>query len=94
MLEGAGARVRRTHLMHLNRGYVHDGGAYRLKRLFTSEDLTRGARALQKDVRKTLARMRSTLGAEEPPPLTVGPHCETPYTCPFYDHCHDGLPPV
>jgi predicted RecB family nuclease len=92
-LEGAGVGVRRAYLVHLNRGYVHHGGEYRLEQLFASEDLTVEARALRNDVRKMAARMRSALDAEEPPPLKVGAHCETPYTCPFYDHCHDGLPP-
>jgi hypothetical protein len=36
--------------------------------------------------------MRGMLWLDEPPAIDVGPHCETPYTCPFFDHCHDGLP--
>jgi hypothetical protein len=92
VLEGAGIRVSRTCLMHLNRDYVYQGGAYDLDRLFTCADLTERVRALQPEVAAALGAMRLPLWADVPPSITTGPQCTTPYVCGFYDHCHDDEP--
>lgn len=92
VLEGAGIRVDRTWLMHLNRNYVYQGGAYDLEQLFTLADLTEQVRALQPDVAAALGAMRPPLWADVPPPITTGPQCTAPYVCPFYDHCHGDEP--
>ncbi|MET0167498.1 MAG: hypothetical protein ABW318_21180 [Vicinamibacterales bacterium] len=36
--------------------------------------------------------MRAAPASGEVPPAVVGPHCDEPYSCPFYEHCHEGLP--
>jgi hypothetical protein len=92
VLEGAGIPVRWTRLMHLNRDYVYRGGNYDLKRLFTFTNLTRRVRARRRDVVAALKAMRKALGGERPPSIAIGPHCNAPYVCPFYDHCHDDQP--
>jgi hypothetical protein len=91
-LEAAGVRVRRAYLMHLDRSYVYQGGDHDLERLFGLNDLTESALSRQSDVRKALARMRAPLGFLDAPSIAVGPQCEEPRECPFYDHCHAGLP--
>ncbi len=92
VLEGAGVSIGRAGLMHLNRDYVYRGGAYELDQLFACADLTDRIRALQKDVAAALFAMRQPLWAEAPPPIATGPHCTSPYVCPFYDHCHGDGP--
>jgi hypothetical protein len=92
VLESAGVSIRRTELMHLDRHYVYPGGAYDLTRLFARVDITEGARALRADVLRSLDRMRAMLWSLESPAIEVGAHCEIPHTCPFFEHCHDGLP--
>jgi Domain of unknown function(DUF2779) len=92
VLERAGVGVRRAYLMHLNREYLYLGGQQDLEHLFVLQDLTGRVRALQGDVQRELERMRASLRGDTPPPVAVGPHCEEPYTCSFYEHCHDGLP--
>jgi hypothetical protein len=92
VLEGAGVRVRRAFLMHLDRSYVYPGGDYDLRRLFACAELTDAARGRQREVRGKLDAMRAMLWNEAPPAIGVGPHCERPHTCPFFDRCHDGLP--
>jgi hypothetical protein len=91
-LESAGVRVRRAYLMHLDRSYVYQGGDHDLERLFALEDLTESVRSRQSNVHQALAKMRGPLGFLDAPSIAVGPHCEEPRECPFYDHCHDGLP--
>jgi len=92
VLEGAGVRVRRAFLMHLDRSYVYPGGDYDLGRLFACADLTEAARDRQREVPGNLDAMRAILWGDEAPAIEVGPHCERPHTCPFFDRCHDGFP--
>ncbi len=92
VLRSAGVPIRWARLMHLNRDYVHPGGDYDLKRLFTFTNLTRLVHKRRRDVVAAVKEMRRTLAAKSPPPISVGPQCSAPYTCPFYDHCHDDEP--
>jgi hypothetical protein len=92
VLEGAGVQVGHAYLMHLNRDYVYGGGDYDLGELFACADLTEQVRALQPDVVTALSAMRQPLRAEDPPPIPTGPHCTSPYTCEFYNHCHTDRP--
>ena len=92
VIEGYGVRVRHAGLLHLDRSYVYPGGEYDLERLFARTDLTDAVRGRRSEVLSALDSMRGMLWLDEPPAIDVGPHCETPYTCPFFDHCHDGLP--
>jgi predicted RecB family nuclease len=92
VLEGAGVSVGRASLMHLNRDYVYQGGAYDLEQLFTCADLTEWIRALQSDVTGQLSAMREPLWADVPPAIATGPQCASPYVCSFYDYCHGDEP--
>jgi hypothetical protein len=92
VLDGAGVRIRNAELMHLDRSYVFPGGSYDLTLLFARRDTTAVARELRDLALRHLARVRVALWGAEPPNIRVGSHCDTPYTCPFFDHCHEGLP--
>ncbi len=92
VLEGAGLPVRWARLMHLNRDYVYPGGGYDLKQLFTFTNLTRRARKRRSDTVSALKAIRRALAGKSPPPISTGPHCYTPYACPFHEHCHRGAP--
>ena len=41
VLEGAGIRVGRAYLMHINTGYIYQGGQYDLEQLFSLQDCRR-----------------------------------------------------
>ena len=89
VVEGAGTPVDRAYVMHLNKAYVHQGGDYDLERLFTLEDVTSRARAfIEQRVPGDLSRMWAALQESSPPDIGIGPHCEKPYRCSFYGHCH------
>lgn len=92
VLDRAGVSVRRACLMHLNRAYVYAGGEQDLEQLFVLQDVTERVRDLQAHVREQLERMRACLHGDTVPQVAVGRHCEEPYTCRFYEHCHEGLP--
>lgn len=92
VLRGAGVPIRWARLMQLNRDYVYPGGVYDLKRLFRFRNLTHLVRKRRLDVVAAIKAMRKMLGAKCSPAISVGPQCTTPYTCPFYDHCHGDEP--
>lgn len=92
VLEGAGLPVRWARLMHLNRDYLYPGGDYDLKKLFTFTNLTSSARKRRSDIVSALIAMRRALAGKIPPFISTGPHCSTPYACPFHEHCHQAEP--
>jgi len=88
VLRGAGLDIRKVFLLHLNTGYVYQGGDYNLEELFTLEDLTEIAEGWQEDVFQGLSEMRKCLSAEEVPDIPIGDQCSSPHPCPFYGHCN------
>ncbi|MRR11113.1 DUF2779 domain-containing protein, partial [bacterium] len=91
VIEGCGLPVRRSGIVHLNTGYIYEGGEYDLARLFTIEDVTADVRAYLPGVPSQLARFREMLEGPEPE-VAIGAHCRSPYTCSYSGYCHAFLP--
>jgi hypothetical protein len=87
VIEKAGLQVARVELMHLNRGHWHpDQGP-----LFTRADITHDVAALRDGIAdEAHAQMRMLEGAL--PDVEPGPHCTSPYECPFLSRCNAPLP--
>jgi len=93
VLEAAGVKVRRAYLMHLNNGYVYQGGDYDLAALFRLQDVTPTARAfIGESLPDYLEEFKSVLSGSETPDVKIGPHCTSPYQCPYYAYCRHGTP--
>ncbi len=93
VVEGAGIKVRRAILLHIDRDYVYEGGPLDVGRLFHLEDVTAGAREfIQSAAPSAIAGMRQALEQDEPPPIDIGRHCTRPYRCAFYEYCREGAP--
>ena len=91
--EGAGVKVGRAFLLHIDNDYVYEGGQYDLSRLFHLEDVTEGARDFVKSsAPAALADMRQALEQDSAPLIEIGRHCKKPYQCAFYGHCREGVP--
>jgi hypothetical protein len=88
----SGVPLRRACLLHMNSRYVWNGGPYDLDALFALLDVSDSAHAVTPTILERVDGMREALRSTEPPVIPVGPHCERPYRCPFYGHCHDGGP--
>jgi hypothetical protein len=91
VLEGAGLKIRRANLMHLDNTYVYQGGDYDLTRLFAAEDSTAEVCNWLADLPVLVEEMLSILAAPEPQ-RRIGKQCDNPYTCGFHGYCHDSLP--
>ncbi len=83
----AGLKVKRAEVMHLNRACRHPD----LSNLFVRENVTSLARPALRDVPTRIASLASALAGPLPDALT-GPHCKSPYACPFVERCRPPLP--
>lgn len=92
VLEGSRIKIRRACLCHINNEYVYQGGEYVLEELFAIDDITEEVRQLQQQVLQELQDMRRSLQEREVPDIKPGKQCTSPYTCPFYGHCHSDEP--
>ena len=89
VVEGSGIPVRAAYVMHLDRRYTRGRSRIDLERMFSIEDVTGQARAFVADsIPGDLALMWDSLKRDSAPDIEVGAHCERPYRCPFFGHCH------
>ena len=87
VVERAGLPVVRVELMHLNRAHRHpDQGP-----LFTRADISAEVAALRDGITDEATAQLQML--EGPlPEVDPGPHCTSPYDCPFLARCNAPLP--
>ena len=88
---GAGYKIKRCFLMHLNREYLRQG-ELDLQALFHLEDLSLMVKDCQKEVQNTLQELGSSLSKDRMPKISVSPHCHSPYTCRYYEYCWKDIP--
>ena len=72
-----------VRLVHLNNSYEWRGGEYDLEQLFTDEDVTGPATALQESVPVDIPRLLRMLGSDEAPTVPESTSCSKPYGCPY-----------
>ena len=93
VIEQAALAIRRVHIIHINNQFVYQGGAYDIESLLTIEDVTEQAREFATEhLPQSLYGMREMLQSPSEPDVPIGPHCTSPYPCPFFDHCREALP--
>jgi hypothetical protein len=87
IVEGAGLRLDATCLMHINTGYLYEGGEVDLQALFAIEDVSEAVTNRQEPMLERLVAMKAVLLKTQPPAIEPDGHCHTPYECPFWAHC-------
>ena len=91
VLTGAGIKLRKCFLAHINNQFVRHGPIDPQK-FFALEDVTRPVSALSRDIEEQIDAMQRVIGAKTHPDIQIGPHCDNPYTCPLHDRCWSFLP--
>ena len=89
--EGAGIRIRKTYLVHINNEYILDG-ALDPKALFTQEDITDEIGEWVDRVEPEVDRMMEVLKLAECPQVKIGVQCDDPYECPLKSLCWQHIP--
>lgn len=87
VLRKAGLPVISAELMHLNSDCTYPN----LRDLFTRADVTKGAEALLPAVPGEIGRQLEMLRGNLPE-VPIGPHCDSPYECPFKSRCWPEFP--
>jgi hypothetical protein len=89
--KGAGVRVRRCFLAHINGDYVRKGEV-EPDDLFVIENVTRQVRPLVHGIERKVEEMALIITQAKCPDVRIGPHCDDPYVCPLHDQCWSFLP--
>ncbi|MDA0323941.1 MAG: DUF2779 domain-containing protein [Verrucomicrobia bacterium] len=84
--EGAGLKIRRCYLMHINRDYVRKGDIDASK-LLIAEDVTGIVDERMQEVASEITAMQRTIAKKACPAVDIGPHCSDPYDCPMTSLC-------
>jgi hypothetical protein len=91
VLTGAGIKLRKCFLAHINNEFVRHGPIDPQK-FFTLEDVTKPVSALSRDIEDQIDAMQRVIGAKAHPDIQIGPQCDNPYTCALHDRCWSFLP--
>ncbi|MBU2572462.1 MAG: DUF2779 domain-containing protein [Elusimicrobia bacterium] len=91
VLEGAGLKIRKVWLMHINNQFVKNG-PIPPKDFFTKQDITGETADLKAAIVRNLEKFMEMLGRSRAPGIGIGRHCSTPYECEFCGHCWKGIP--
>jgi hypothetical protein len=91
VLTGAGIKLRKCFLAHINNEFVRHGPIDPQK-FFTLEDVTKPVSFLSRDIEGQIDAMQRVIGAKAHPEIQIGPQCDNPYTCALHDLCWSFLP--
>lgn len=91
VLSGAGVKVAKICIAHINIEYVRKG-ALDYWELFNVETVTKQVSGKQAVVREELKKQRKMLAVKLPPKIDIGSHCSDPYECCFMGHCWEHIP--
>ena len=87
VLEGCGLTVERVQLAHIDMQFVYGGnGDYR--RLLCYNDMDADIADIKKEVPQWVSRFNQVLNGKKPD-IATGEHCNSPYPCPFIEHCSE-----
>jgi Domain of unknown function(DUF2779) len=88
----SGVDLASVWLAHINRTYVLSGGTVDPRQFFVFRNLTRRVQNLQPTLAFQLRSQFGVLATPKPPDLPTGPHCISPVTCEFFNHCNRPKP--
>jgi len=89
---GAGNKIRRCILCHINNQFVRHG-EIDPREFFTLVDVTAEVSAYSSDIEEQISGMGRTIRLAECPDIQIGKQCDRPYTCVLHDQCWSFLPP-
>lgn len=89
--EGAGLKIRRSNIIHINGDYVRRG-EIDPEGLFTVVDVTKEIKGTAKEIEKNIDRMLDIIGKRLRPEIKIGRQCSSPYECPLMDACWEHIP--
>jgi predicted RecB family nuclease len=92
VLETSGVVVGTTGVMLVDSGYVRGEGDVTPDGLFKIVDRTVEVLALLPSVISLNSHLHEVIASETMPDIEIGPHCEEPYGCQYFDYCSKDRP--
>jgi hypothetical protein len=89
--QGAGYKIRKSILMHLNKEYCRKGDV-NLKNLFVLQDITGEVTESLFDFPEKLEALSAILRKRKEPEIEIGQHCNKPFDCDYIDYCWSHIP--
>lgn len=89
---GAGYKIRKCFLMHINNQYVRNG-EIDIRELFTQSDITSEVLSKQEEI-KTKSDELLKLDKKNKPKAEIGPRCKKHFKCEYKDHCWPKVPKI
>jgi hypothetical protein len=87
---GAGLKIRRCYLMHVNTEYVRHG-EIEPEKLLIKKDITELVEPYLLGIKRSIDPMLEIIAGREPK-VKIGPQCSKPYDCPLEEMCWKFLP--
>jgi Domain of unknown function(DUF2779)/Domain of unknown function DUF83 len=87
----AGLKIRRCFLCHINNQFIRRG-EIDLKEFFTLVDVTSDVSVYSRDIGSRISEMGKIIRSANCPETQIGPHCDSPYTCPLHEYCWSFVP--
>ncbi len=87
ILNQAGLTVTKSALVTLDTRYRLNG-EIEVEKLFAIHDLTQDVTDLQDFVQVEVTKLQEMLQQDAMPDVAIGHHCNKPYQCAFFAHCH------
>ena len=87
VIEAAGLEVGTTSVMLVDSSYVRGAAGVSTVGLFKIVDRTSEVEALLPTMIELNSHLHDVINSETVPNIGIGPHCEEPYGCQFFEHC-------
>jgi len=92
VVEASGVEVGTTSVMLVDSDYVRGDGEVASDGLFDIVDRTDEVLALLPEMISLNSHLHEIIDANSMPDIDIGPHCEEPYDCQYFDHCTENRP--
>jgi Domain of unknown function(DUF2779) len=90
--QGAGLKIRKCFIMHINNQYVKQG-PIEADKLFMIQDVSEDVQAILPGMREEIEHLLKTIDQEKEPDVKIGAQCRNPRECPLKDVlCWKGIP--
>lgn len=83
LLKKAGAKISKFHVMHLNPETIFPD----LSKLFVAVDVTSEVYQMIPQLESQITSLQTIVQTPTEPSIEIGPQCDSPYGCPFKNHC-------
>jgi hypothetical protein len=87
----AGVALHSIALAHIDNSWIYPGDDD-YSGLLIENDLTEEAFSRSEEVKAWIAQAQSVNAMPSEPLMAIGPHCDKPYSCGFYDYCSRNEP--